>query len=141
MGQHEYKSLPVGNPLEMDFTAVTRKLNHIGKRVSVDILNLEFLKLSLDAVETWRMEINSVREAPLEEIDGLARTTMKEKTRLMREDCRSLVLLAQYEEKRVRNLIQAVCFPSYLKGLQPTGLNRSISSRHRKMPKSILSLP
>lgn len=110
MGQHEYPSRPVGNPLDMDFTKATRKLNHISKRVGVDILNLGYVKLSLETTESWGLGKDCAGKESLIEIEGGADQAMKEKRILMREECRSLLLLADYEEKRMKILIQAVCF-------------------------------
>jgi len=65
------------------------------------------------------------------------RLKMKEKSTSMKEDCHSLLLLAEYEEKRMRILLQAVRFPTIFKGYLPRhGLikrNRSTSSWPRKM--------
>jgi hypothetical protein len=111
MGQHEYEGRPLGNPLEMDFTGKTRKLNYLSKRVGVDILHLGYVKVSLETVESWS---KSLICGGKESFDGVGEPichAMKEKTTLMKEDCRSLFLLAEYEEKRVKILIQAVCFP------------------------------
>jgi hypothetical protein len=110
MGQHEYSSRPSGNPLDMDFTKATRKLNHISKRVGVDILNLGYVKLSLETAESWGLGKDCAGKELLIEIEGEAGQAMKEKRILMREECRSLLLLAEYEEKRMKILIQAVCF-------------------------------
>ena len=110
MGQHEYEGRPLGNPLEMDFTSKTRKLNYLSKRVGVDILHLGYVKFSLENVESWsKSSICGGKES-----DGVGEPichAMKERTTLMKEDCRSLLLLAEYEEKRMKILIQAVCFP------------------------------
>jgi hypothetical protein len=109
MGQHEYSRRPLGNPLDMDFTKATRKLNHISKRVEVDILNLGYVKLSLETIESWGLGKDCAGKESLIEIEGEADQAMKEKRILMREECRSLLLLADYEEKRMKILIQAVC--------------------------------
>ena len=114
MGQHEYKDRPVGNPLEMDFTSATRKLNHISKRVGVDILNLRFLIKSLEAVENWYKDTRNGVEGDLKGIEEVTCQSMKETTGIMKDDCHSLLLLAEYEEKRMRILIQAVCFLLHL---------------------------
>lgn len=110
MGQHEFSSRPMGNPLDLDFTKATRKLNHISKRVGVDILNLEYVKLSLETTESWGLGKDYAGKEPLIEIEEEAGQAMKEKRIHMREECLSLLLLANYEEKRMRILIQAVCF-------------------------------
>ena len=111
MGQHEYEGRPLGNPLEMNFTSKTRKLNYLGKRVGMDILHLGFVKFSLEIVESWN---KSSIFGGKESLDGVGEPichAMKEKTILMKEDCRLLLLLAEYEEKRMKILIQAVCSP------------------------------
>lgn len=111
MGQHDSEGRPLGNPLEMNFTSKTRKLNYLSKRVGVDILHLGYVKFSLEIVESWnKSSICGGKES----LDGVGEPichAMKEKTILMKEDCRLLLLLAEYEEKRIKVLIQAVCFP------------------------------
>ena len=72
MGQHEYSSRPLGNPLDMDFTKAMRKLNHISKRVGVDILNLGFVKLSLETTESWGLGKDCASKELLIEIEGEA---------------------------------------------------------------------
>lgn len=114
MGQHEYEDRPLGNPLEMDFTSATRKLNHISKRVGVDILNLGFLTRSLDIVEKWHSEILNKGERAFNGIKEVSCQEIKKEMALMKEECHSLLLLAEYEEKRMRILIQAVRFLIFL---------------------------
>ncbi|KAH8772028.1 hypothetical protein F5882DRAFT_506105 [Hyaloscypha sp. PMI_1271] len=108
MGQHDSEGRPLGNPLEMNFTSKTRKLNYLSKRVGVDILHLGYVKFSLEIVESWnKSSICGGKES----LDGVGEPichAMKEKTILMKEDCRLLLLLAEYEEKRMKVLIQAV---------------------------------
>jgi hypothetical protein len=108
MGQHEYKSRPIGKPLEIDFTSVTRKLNYISKRVAVDVLNLGYLKLSIETADAWTEKMSKLETEQLEGIEEAACLWMKGKTTSMKEDCRSLILLAEYEEKQMKAGLQAV---------------------------------
>ena len=67
----------------MDFTKATRKLNHISKRVGVDILNLGYVKLSLETIELWGLGKDPAGKESLIEIEGEADQAMKEKRILM----------------------------------------------------------
>lgn len=111
MGQHEYEGRPVGNPLEMDFTSKTRRLNYLSKRVGVDILHSGYVKFSLEIIEAWKKGLIGGRSEYLSMNGERICQGTTEKITLMQEDCRSLLLLAEYEEKRMRVLIQAVCSP------------------------------
>lgn len=111
MGQHEYVDRPSGNPLEMNFTTATRKLNHISKKLGVDALTLGFVMLALETVESWSVDTKSLRRERNEESKGAengACVEMEEKTTWLKDRCRSLLLLAEYEDKRTKTLIQVV---------------------------------
>jgi hypothetical protein len=108
MGQHEYLDRPRGNPMDLDFTATTRKLNYISKTTGLDALNLGYLMLTFENIGLW----NSNKEwGGEEDSKGSDLTTcrkMKEKITWLKDNCRSLLLLAEYEEKRIKTLIQVV---------------------------------
>lgn len=111
MGQHEYSDRRRGNPFELDFTAATRKLNHVSKVTGVDALNTEFMMLAFETIDAWM--INITRDGA-EGTDIIGVTTcvkMQEKIIWLTDSCRSLLLLAEYEEKRTRTLIQVVRMP------------------------------
>jgi hypothetical protein len=110
MGQHEYTCRPIGNPLNMDFTAATRKLNYISKRLGVDVFNLGCLALSLETVDSWSARKDRGDNTGLNGTYDAAGVEMEEKTTWMKDNCRSLLLLAEYEEKRTKTLIQVVSF-------------------------------
>lgn len=91
MGQHEYRDRPIGNPLETDFTSATRKLNHISKRLGVDISNLGCVKLSLETVQTLSLSLMMDREANRQNPAKIPETTheaMKEKIISLQDHCR-----------------------------------------------------
>jgi hypothetical protein len=46
MGQHEYDHRPKGNPLELDFLAMTRALNHVGRMVGADLSRLNSILIN-----------------------------------------------------------------------------------------------
>jgi hypothetical protein len=114
MGQHEYSDRRIGNPLEMDFTAVTRKLNHISKRAGVDSLSLGFLILTLETVESWSDATKGEGREDFRWIEAAACLEMNEKITWLKVTCRSLSLMTEYEEKRAKMLIQVVCSPIIL---------------------------
>jgi hypothetical protein len=66
--------------------------------------------MSLEGVENWYKESHNGVEGPLKGLDGSTCQKMKETTAIMKDRCRSLLLLAEYEEKRMKILIQAVYF-------------------------------
>jgi hypothetical protein len=115
MGQHEYENTPRGSPLEIDFTTTTRKLNFINKRVGVDTFNLGCVLLALETVKSWGNE-NWKRIVSKENEER--NSEMKQKICNITDSCRSLLLLADYEEKRTKTLIQVVPCPSKKKVLQ-----------------------
>ena len=94
MGQHEYANRPIGNRFDMNFTTATRKLNHISKRVGVDALNLGFVMLSLETVDSWSVDTKREGKEELKGIENVTCVGMKEKSTWLKDGCRSLLLLA-----------------------------------------------
>jgi len=108
MGQHEYADRPRGNPLDLDFTAATRKLNYISKTTGVDALNLGYLMLTFETIELWNTNKERGGEEDSKGFDIATCRKMKEKITWLKDSCRSLLLLAEYEDKRTKTLIQVV---------------------------------
>ncbi len=129
MGQHEYEGRPKGNPMEMDFVEETTHLNYISKRVSVDEMRVGMLLVGLKSVGGWSAAPeaqDSEDEDQYEDLNSVVNgnsTTRKDKGRReivgekeiqekiahLRDCCRALLLMASYEEKRTKTLIQVVC--------------------------------
>ncbi|CZR70210.1 uncharacterized protein PAC_20111, partial [Phialocephala subalpina] len=103
MGQHEYDDHPVGSPLELDFLATTRALNHVGKRVGVDSIRLGAAIIALENMKSWGIEMTK-QSVEKEEVAS----TIDEKMTYLADTCRVLQLEAEYEEKRTGALIQVV---------------------------------
>jgi hypothetical protein len=54
MGQHEYANRPVGNPLELDFMATTRRLSAVSRILQVEKMRLGSFLLSLEMMSEGR---------------------------------------------------------------------------------------
>ena len=119
MGQHEYENRPSGNVHELDFLATTRSLNYISKKVGVDTVRLGSTLIATDLLAKWKSKIEEIKVAngsqPSESESTLADKTPNEGSNLLDEklaylthNCRVLIMMAEYEEKRTRTLIQVV---------------------------------
>jgi hypothetical protein len=120
MGQHEYTGRPTGSPLDLDFLSTTRSLNWIGNKVGIDVLRLREMLLALQKLSLWESELNNGSQVTTssneERSVGYANSFQSLKalpvitTRLdfAKDSCTILLLEAEYEEKRVRALIQVV---------------------------------
>jgi hypothetical protein len=115
MGQHEYDDRPIGSPLELDFLATTRALNHIGREVGVDVARLSCMLVALEKILYWGKEIMESQTTSRDEenittteevVDGFC--IVDEKIGYLADYCRALIPRAEYEEKRARMLIQVV---------------------------------
>jgi hypothetical protein len=105
MGQHEYGDRPLGNPLEADFVAVTRALNYVGKRIELCRLHFGNVLLAVESLEKFNLQVVREREGKEE---GEGEVWVEEMIGELRGECRSLILMAEYEEKRTGTLIQVV---------------------------------
>ena len=122
MGQHEYNDRPRGNPLELDFVGTTRRINHVTKRLAVDVCMLESMLLALERIEEWKRELEKQRRndnelspaysAP-EEIDK-GSSIVDEKIAYLKDTCHLQVSGAKFQEKRISALIQVVRLSSHI---------------------------
>jgi hypothetical protein len=108
MGQHEYGDRPLGNPLEADFVAVTRALNYVGKRISLSAQHFGNVLLALESSEGFQKHVKKQIGEEEEESEGSY--VISEKIEELKSECRSLLLMAEYEEKRTGTLIQMVSY-------------------------------
>jgi hypothetical protein len=115
MGQHEYDHRPKGNPLELDFLATTRALNHVGRMVGADVSRLNSILIVLGKILDWGKEIieSQIRYRDGENITTTEEVTdgfciANEKIDYLADSCRALILRGEYEEKRAQALIQVV---------------------------------
>jgi hypothetical protein len=117
MGQHEYEDRPRGNVLDLDFLATTRRLNYISKKVGVDSVRTGSTLVTLEGLGKWKDEIISLRRdvdpavSWFENPESESQRMIEEKLEYLRDSCRVMLLMADYEEKRVRTLIQVVRYP------------------------------
>jgi hypothetical protein len=108
MGQHEYGDRPLGNPLEADFVAVTRALNHVRKRISLSAQHFGNVLLAVESLEGFQKHVKKQIGEQEEEEESEGSYMIEEKIEELKSECRSLLLMAEYEEKRTGTLIQVV---------------------------------
>jgi Mg2+ and Co2+ transporter CorA len=112
MGQHEYKDRPKGNPLNINFLATTSALNHISKRLAVDVCELGSVLIALEKISDWKKEITENREEHRKAGNAMVAENgyrmVEERITYLTDYCRVLGLEAEYEDKRTRSLIQVV---------------------------------
>jgi hypothetical protein len=106
MGQHEYGDRPLGNPLEADFVTVTRALNYVGKRISLSAQHFGNVLLAVESLEGFQKHVKKQIGEEEEESEGSY--MIEEKIEELKSECRSLLLMVEYEEKRTGTLIQVV---------------------------------
>jgi len=109
MGQHEYGDRPLGNPLEADFVAVTRALNYVGKRISLSAQHFGNVLLAVESLEGFQKHVKK-KQIGEEEEESEGSYMIWEKIEELKSECRSLLLMAEYEEKRTGTLIQVVSY-------------------------------
>jgi hypothetical protein len=120
MGQHEYIGRPRGNPLELDFLSTTRSLNWIGNKIRIDILRLRELLVVLEKLGLWETKVGN-RNHDIEGNDQSRSTSSEASFRgfeltsaftarleYLKDSCTVLLFEAEYDERRVRALIQVV---------------------------------
>lgn len=99
MGQHEYVNRPVGDPLKIDFSSVTRRLNFHGRTLNVEKMRAESMLLTLSMMKE---EYALLREVPgrSEYIKGMVNYHTSA--------YRYLLLRADFRDKQVQALINTV---------------------------------
>jgi hypothetical protein len=113
MGQHEYVNRPMGNPLEIDFAATTRRLSAISRVLQVERMRVDGLMLALAFMKGEReLLFNSrseAREGLKEQVDDMISC--------QRNFCQNLALRAESEEKRAQSQVAVVSISlSFLSG-------------------------
>jgi hypothetical protein len=114
-GQHEYSAVPSGNPLELDFVSTTRSLNFIGNGVGIDVVRLKCILSILGQLVEWGHALKEARtgddraEIPPDNTQYEGEAIVTEKIAYLKDTCSVLLVEAEYEENRVRALIQVVC--------------------------------
>lgn len=114
-GQHEYSGIPVGDPLELDFVSVTRRLNFIGCGVTFDLVRIKCFLLALEQVTQWGhcLELRrSTDHSSNKQPGNNDRSSMlTARVDYLTHTCRILLLEAESEKTRVQALSQAVSLP------------------------------
>jgi hypothetical protein len=115
MGQHEWANIPIGNPLELDYIATTRRLNFLVRTFAVESMRLDGTLLTLERLAIYIKEITMVST----ECDsGINKTSQKkthegsneieEKIAYLQNACQVTVVRAAWHTKRVQALLQVV---------------------------------
>lgn len=100
MGQHEWDNRPLGDPLEMDFVAATRRLNSVGMMLGVERMRVKGLLLNLGVMR----ESNRQYSGGSEEREML----VEELVVFHASSCENLALRVEYEQTRVQTQIAVV---------------------------------
>jgi hypothetical protein len=112
-GQHRWPRVPTANPLEIDFLATTADLNDVGRIVSSEAAILASVILALQKSRDFAAAIEQLDTKERANLDkGLNNDTlgilMEERVDYFIQLCRSLLIQAEYIEKRNGTLMQVV---------------------------------
>jgi hypothetical protein len=108
MGQHEYIGRPTGNPLDLDFLSTTRSLNWVANKIAVDTIRINGIMCALERMDAWAAKLKYIRIENSAKWKTDGEEIIKDKMRFLMDDCRILLQEAEYEDKRVKCLIQVV---------------------------------
>jgi hypothetical protein len=115
MGQHEYIDLPIGNPLETDSMATTRRLNFMARTLAAETMRLGAMLLTLEYIKMYAKEMTwDTRKAedagndagPLGVDEGS--DEIHEQVAYLKYACQYTLLRAEFETKRTHALVQVV---------------------------------
>jgi hypothetical protein len=118
MGQHEWANIPIGNPLELDYIATTRRLNFLVRTFAVESMRLDGTLLTLERLAVYTKEITAGDMVSAECDSGTNRTSqikahegsneIEEKVAYLQNACQVTVVRAAWHTKRVQALLQVV---------------------------------
>jgi hypothetical protein len=109
IGQHEYLNRPRGDPLKMDFEATTRKINSTGNRVALNAARLQSYTQILEKLTEFKDDTFQGRSCGAEGLEvQVSGSEVDDKLVYLLDTCRILLIQAEYEEKRIAGLTQAV---------------------------------
>jgi hypothetical protein len=118
MGQHEWDNIPIGNPLELDYIATTRRLNFLVRTLAVESMRLEGTLLTLECLAIYAKDITSGDMGSTERDSGTNKTrqikthegsnAIEEKVAYLQNACQVNMVRAGWHTKRVQALIQVV---------------------------------
>ncbi len=113
MGQHEYVNRPKGNPFEIDFISTTSALNTTNRTIAVQELRIGAVLLQLGSILDNSKNMNNSLKDRVSDArassavpDGLV--MMEEFIEFQINACKSLLLRAEYEKRRIQILIAVV---------------------------------
>jgi hypothetical protein len=118
MGQHEWANIPIGNPLELDYIATTRRLNFLVRTLAVESMRLDGTLLTLERLAIYTKEITAEHMGSIECDSGTNKTSqirtnegsneIDEKVAYLQNACQVTLVRATWHAKRVQALIQVV---------------------------------
>ena len=116
LGQHEFKNVKSGNPLEVDFAKKTTQLNFLARRIEVLQLRLGSMGLTLQLLEEWigldkqsfgREKADEDFSAALEIIAGLknARSVTEQRVEFCRKRNEALIAVVSLSSSLVTQML------------------------------------
>jgi len=113
MGQHEYKNLPLGDPLDSDLMASTRRLHFSVRIISAEAMRLDSMLLTLEQLQEYETYIRKNGQLGKGDVEygrqaEEGREQMDEKIAYLNNACKSTLLRAEFEIKRAKSLRQVV---------------------------------
>jgi hypothetical protein len=108
VGQHEHFNRPRGDPLVIDFETATRKINFTGKLVALNTARLLAFRRVLEKLAAFKYDTlqGSGRHEGLDV--QASRGEAEDRLAYLLDTCYVLSNQAEYEEKRIAGLTQAV---------------------------------
>lgn len=111
MGQHEYKNLKQGNPLQNDFLETTRQLNFVARNLGSDTMHLSWIILTLKEIAKYTQDLartydRNASENSVNSDDCLDR--MKAGIEYLENACQTYLLRMDCLTRRKDALLQAV---------------------------------
>jgi len=145
-GQHEWVNRPRGDPMELDFVSVTRKLNFISGTLGGESMRVKGTLLTLEKIveEIDLLVLSGSGDSGAGNLKGQGKV-LKEMVAYYSNKCQNLSLRAEFEEKRVQTQIAVVCSLILQSSLifkikNLTDIYRYTNSWRKKTPKSISNL-
>jgi hypothetical protein len=118
MGQHEWANIPIGNLLELDYIATTRRLNFLVRTFAIESMRLEGALLTLERLAIYTKEITAGDMVSTQCDSGTNKTSqikthegsneIEEKVAYLQNACQVSVVRAAWHTKRVNALLQVV---------------------------------
>jgi hypothetical protein len=111
-GQHEYKNLKEGDPLQIDFMAMTRQLNFVARNLGSEKMHLSWIGLTLKKIAKYTEDLASTKPRSLSESstnsDDLCLRQMEEDIEYLENACETYLFRVECLRERKDSLLQVV---------------------------------